>query len=114
MTIRFSRNIIEMERAIQSYVELVQSKVDTYWTAHNFTFAPPPTITAQTNKKYVRIISNCNYGNSKSVHTFIDRTNGDILKAGTWKAPQANGIRGNIFADNVANVVNEHGAIYLR
>jgi len=33
---------------------------------------------------------------SGSSHCFIDRTNGDVLKAASWKTP-AKGARGNIF-----------------
>lgn len=50
-----------------------------------------------------------------SVHTFIDLSNGDILKAGTWKAPAPKGVRGNIFAADLGrSAVNEYGANYLR
>lgn len=39
------------------------------------------------------------YG-SRSVYCFIDLSNGDLLKAASWKAP-AKGVRGNIFADDL-------------
>ena len=98
------------EKDLNNYIEMVQGKVDKYF--ERFEFLSPETIKATIGKKFAKVIK---VGSQKSVHTFINMENGDILKAGTWKAPQANGVRGNIFAsDNGANVVNEHGAVYLR
>ncbi len=45
-------------------------------------------------RKYTKIIMNT--GNQKMVWGFIDRTNGDVLKAATWKAP-AKHPRGNLY-----------------
>ena len=45
-------------------------------------------------RKYTKIIMNT--GNQKSVWAFIDRTNGDVLKAATWRAP-AKHARGNLY-----------------
>ena len=51
---------------------------------------------------------------AESVHTFIDMTNGDILKAASYKAPAKNGVRGNIFADDLGrSCINGYGANYL-
>jgi hypothetical protein len=36
---------------------------------------------------------------SSSAHCFIDKTNGNVLKAASWKAP-AKGARGNIYDDD--------------
>jgi hypothetical protein len=44
----------------------------------------------------------------RSVHCFIDRETGDILKAASWKAPAPRGKRGNILtADNGVSSVNQ-------
>jgi hypothetical protein len=40
-------------------------------------------------------ISHISWG-SKSVHCFVEIENGNIWKAATFKAPQKNGIRGNL------------------
>jgi hypothetical protein len=45
-------------------------------------------------RKYLRLVSY--NGTQNMVYCFIDRTNGNILKAATWKAP-AKGARGNIY-----------------
>ena len=49
-----------------------------------------------------------------SVHCFVDRTNGDVLKAASWNAP-AKHARGNIFdEDNGLGSMGEFGPAYLR
>ena len=45
-------------------------------------------------RKYTKIIMNT--GNQHSVWAFIDRTNGDVLKPASWKAP-AKHSRGNLY-----------------
>jgi hypothetical protein len=48
------------------------------------------------------------------VHCFVDVTNGDILKAVSWKAP-AKGARGNVLTyGEVSEAVSAYGANYLR
>ena len=49
-----------------------------------------------------------------SAYCFVDRTNGDVLKAASWKAP-AKHARGNIFDDsNGLKFMSAYGAAYLR
>lgn len=48
----------------------------------------------QAGKRYDRITS-ITHGEARSVHAFIDRESGDVLKAAGWKAP-AKGPRGNV------------------
>lgn len=49
-----------------------------------------------------------------SAYGFIDRTNGDVLMAASWRAP-AKHARGNIFApDNGLPCVGPYGIAYLR
>ena len=81
----------------------------------NFTHAAPPVVESSYGNKYARIIYSDSGGGQRFVHTFINMINGDILKAGGWKAPAPNGVRGNIFEDDRgASVVNEHGSVYLK
>jgi hypothetical protein len=100
-----------MEKRLNEYVAMVQKKMNAYWERHGFTFAPPDTITVEMGRKNAKVVKVSDEGHSKSVHTFVNMETGDILKAGSWKAPAPNGVRGNIFAeDRGASVVNEHGA----
>ena len=100
---------------LDKYVELVQQKANDYWKLMGFTFADPPHIDVMWGKKYARIVKNDGLNGSRSVHTFVNMTNGDILKSGGWKAPAPNGVRGNIFANDLgADRINEFGANYLK
>lgn len=52
-------------------------------------------ITFTDGKRYVKVIENRRNGQS-SVHSFVEKSTGDILKAASWAAP-AKITRGNIF-----------------
>ena len=59
-------------------------------------------------KRYIRITCD------RSVHAFVDKTNGDVLKPASWKAP-AKHARGNIFdAKNGLGSMGPFGPAYLR
>ena len=45
--------------------------------------------------KYLKIVC---VNNQKSVHAFVDKKNGDLYKAKSWKSP-AKGVRFNLFTD---------------
>ena len=50
--------------------------------------------------------------NSRSVHSFIDRSTGDVLKPAGWKTP-AKGVRGNIHDENNGlGRMGPHGPAY--
>ena len=55
------------------------------------------TISYEDGRRYTRIIAT--EGDQRSAWAFVDKTNGDILKADSWKAPAKNFPRGNIFRD---------------
>ena len=100
---------------LQMYMDLVQWKNDRYYEVNEFKFSDPPKVTADIGRKYARVVKVDQLNGSRSVHTFVNLDNGDILKSGGWKAPAPNGVRGNIFDTDVGeSVVNEHGANYLR
>jgi hypothetical protein len=46
-------------------------------------------------RKYAKIVMQTPAG-QKSVHAFVDITNGDVYKPATWKAPAKNGVRYNL------------------
>ena len=46
--------------------------------------------------KYVKIIS-ISAGGSRSVHSFVEKSTGNILKAASWAAPARNFTRGNVY-----------------
>lgn len=114
-----------IKELLNDYVAMVQGKVNASWRAkHDYwernglktSLGEPNTITVEMGRKYAKVVKVANGENwtEGEVHSFVDMENGNILKAGSWKAPQINGVRGNISADDSgASVVDEHGAKYL-
>lgn len=102
-----------LTRAIEDYVKAVQAKMNQYWQDSKYTHAPAPTITWEYAPKYVRVWKIEQHG--KSIHTFIDTTTGNVLKAASWKAPVKTNPRSNVFdADHGISGVTHFGAVYLR
>ena len=105
----------DVTEQLNKYMAMVQEKNDAYFKMMGFTFSDPPHVSADLGRKYARVVKNDQLNGSRSVHTFVNMENGDILKSGGWSAPQKNGVRGNIFAEDVgADRVNEHGANYIK
>ncbi|SVD19091.1 uncharacterized protein METZ01_LOCUS371945 [marine metagenome] len=112
---------------LYQYMGIVQTMNENYWKGSGFTHSPCPLIDVTFGSRYAKVIKRDrkwkdqdvmkememdDYGTS--VHSFVDLNNGDILK-GSWKAPVKNGVRGNIFAEDLgADRVNEHGPAYLK
>ena len=65
---------------VQLYMEMVQEKITDYWARMEYTFAPPNNVTVDMGRKYARIVSNDGNGGQRTVHTFVNLLNGDILK----------------------------------
>lgn len=108
---------------IYDYADVVQTKQDEYFKRYGFTHSPSDKVEVKLGRRYAKIVKLDREWDSSnnpvvrpmngSVHTFVDMTTGDILKAASWQAPAPNGVRGNIFAEDYgASVVNEHGANY--
>jgi hypothetical protein len=110
-------NMRLMGNALDRYVSTVQQMQEDYFKAMNFTFADPPTIVCEMKQKYAKVIKVDNLNGSQSVHSFVDLSNGNILK-GNWKTPirtkKGLAVRGNVFEDDLYQFVNEHGPHYLR
>ena len=105
-------NPCDVQERLNLYVEMVQGKMNAYYEMMNFTHSDPDNITVDYGNKYARVVHQ--NGVQRSVHTFVNMINGDILKSGSWKSPAPNGVRGNIFEDDFgAGVVNEYGASYI-
>ena len=50
----------------------------------------------EAGSKYVKVVS-ISGGGSRSVHCFVEKANGNILRAASWKSPARNFVRGNVF-----------------
>lgn len=63
-------------------------------------------------KRYIKVIYSI--GSGRSVHSFVDMKNGDVLKPAGWAKP-AKHARGNIFDEhNGLKNMGPHGPAYLR
>lgn len=84
-------------------------------TATHFSNLPLPTISVQKGSRYAKLVRK-DYPDAVggSVHCFVDLSNGDVLKAASWKAP-AKHARSNLNdADGGRSGVNEYGANYIK
>ena len=63
-------------------------------------------------RKYGKVIMTVIGSSGRSVHSFVDLNNGDILKAASWAAP-AKTARGSVF-DLDAGGFDWRGAAYLK
>lgn len=101
----------------EKYVAGVVQKVQTDY-ATNYPNLTPPSVEVSEGGRYMKVYK-AEYGKdgkviSRSVHSFIDRTSGDVLKPETWSRP-AKWARGNIYdADNGLSRVSSYGPAYLR
>jgi hypothetical protein len=104
---------------LTDFIRGVNKKINNYWTSMNFTHNDAPVVMVDSiGKRYAKLATFRTNPVSKkleadSVYCFYDIANGDLLK-GTWKAPVANGVRGNVKEPNVLDKFTEHGPAYLR
>ena len=103
----------QTQTALTNFIALAQNLVDEHHT-RCFPMLPRVVLSMDKGRRYARIMrgEGENGEQGRSVYCFIDLTNGDVLKAATWKAP-AKHARGSIFAENPIAGVNPYGANYL-
>jgi hypothetical protein len=92
-----------------------QRKINEHYAKH-FPTLEADKLTVSFGKRYVKVIavSGDRTGGGRRVYCFVDQTNGDVLKAASWKAP-AKHARGNVYDKAFGlNGVTEHGGVYLR
>lgn len=105
---------------LEKFVEGANRLNVEYWNRNGFTHASPPVVMVQNvGRRYARIAVCEDTDNSRGkfrpscVYCFVDLRDGSLLK-GSWKAPVANGIRGNLSDPNVLDKFTNHGPKYLR
>lgn len=103
----------DFSNALSTFVQGC-SKISNDHRERHFPNLPTVTFETMPGKRYVRIVRGDASGGQRSVHCFVDTTNGDVLKAAGWKAP-AKHARGNIFDEqNGLGSMQEYGPAYLR
>ena len=106
----------QMATRLNEYVELVNELNEAYFARMGWTYKPAPTAKVRMGKKFAKVVTGDfdEVYTGEMVHTFISMQNGDILKAGSYKAPAKNGVRGNIFASDLGkSCITEPGARYI-
>lgn len=105
-------DMTKFEDRLSSFVLGCQEIIN---TNHTFTQSKPALLTVERGSRYIKLNRTNDGGlGQMSVHVFVDRRNGDVLKAASFKAP-AKHARGNIFDDhNGLNRMSVYGAEYLR
>ena len=96
---------------IIGFVAKVQNETYVYFSEH-YPNLIPPIIILEEGSKYFKLNK---VDSQTSVYCFVDKQNGDIYKAASWKIP-ATHVRGNIFDENYSwgKGVNLYGGTYLR
>jgi hypothetical protein len=104
------------KKALSRFVGQLQELINEHFEQYD-NLRPNEVSIDSKGKKYIRIvITHVNQDWSKGqrfVHCFINRENGDILKAASWKAP-AKHPRGNIYQPNAMEAVTVYRAKYLK
>ena len=105
----------DFDTALATFITGCQETVDRYHEHMGYGDINAVEITLDPNgRRYKRIVRSDVNGSSRSVHCFVDTTNGDVLKAAGWKSP-AKHARGNIFDDhNGLSRMGPYGPEYLR
>jgi len=84
------------------FLAAAQEKCDKQYRAFctnpEFAETHKPVLSLEIGQRYARIVSTS--PGSRSAFGFLDRTNGDVLKSSSWKAPAKNFARGNVFDPN--------------
>ncbi len=101
----------EFDAALQTFVEGCQRIHTEYMT--RYPNVSVDKLVPKRGRRYVKLIRRGSRWNG-SAHSFVDMTNGDVLKAASWDVP-AKHARGNIFdSDNGLSSMGEHGPGSLR
>ena len=101
---------------LEAWLQAAQNMINTHYGT-KFPRLNASSLEMSDGRRYIRIDRidlDHNQTPSRSIHVFIDKKTGDILKAAGYKAP-AKHARGNIFdAWNGMSEMTPYGANYLR
>ena len=105
---------------MQGYLSGIKAMNDKHVAQNGGHWAYKKHYSTQEGKKYVKVIAHSAGSDGKpldhsgSVHSFIDKTNGNILKPNSWKAPHPIA-RGNIGdSDHGMKGMGNNGPAYLK
>lgn len=94
---------------VEKYVAEVQKRTDHTYLEHP---AADPKISFTEGKRFFKVAVTT-WGQT-SVHSFVDKENGDVLKPASWDRPALHA-RGNILSEyHGAEALSDYGVRYLR
>ena len=102
---------MDFDTALNKFIDhlTAQSEADRVEYPH----MKPKVYTTQTGPKNIKVVTQTEGQDDRSVFCFIRRADGAVLKAASWKAP-AKHPRGTIMTDNPSEYgVGKYGANYL-
>lgn len=79
---------------LQAVVDYAQKVIN----AHNLEYKQNELIKVEMGKRYARLVKE---GTQRFCYGFVDMTNGDLLKAASWKIPEKNFARGNVHTNDL-------------
>lgn len=107
---------------IQELAEAINSRPSTHGS--NYLNSDRPfTLECEVGQRFIRLVTGTVEARDRSVHAFVDITNGDIIKSAGWKAPQKGkhglAVRGNLLDtadfDRLLKVADRYGSyLYQR
>ena len=103
----------DFEAVLRDFLGRSQEAMDVYFDKGNMSVHY--VLSCVEGRRYVKVICSDenNADSSGYVWAFIDKRNGDILKAASWKAP-ARHARSNIYDGNSTRWIGPSGPAYLR
>jgi hypothetical protein len=102
----------EFDERLEKLVAIANQIVEEYHKKAGYTF-DRDCIKALPGSRYIKLIQESATG-SRSVYGFVDKSNGDIYKAASWKMP-AKHPRGNLFNTDLGRgCLNPFGINYLK
>ena len=97
----------EVEFHLDGFLKDCQQMLEEYYST-KFPTLSIPEVDVKEGGKYYKVIKNQGAGGSY-VWFFVDKEEGNIWKAASWKAPAKNFPRGNILTDNAKDVLGVYG-----
>ncbi len=96
---------MDFDTAFATWLTSAQAIVDEHMSTKFPTLAREVLTTTQ-GKRYIKVVKR------GSVFCFVDKTDGNVYKAASWKAPALHA-RGNIFTPEKGTGTGPYGALYL-
>jgi len=101
------------QESFEKYFQGCQDVYNEYHTQMGFSESNKNRFDYSVGRRYVKVFYHMGES-QRSVHSFVDTKNGDVLKPAGWSKP-AKHARGNIFDEkNGLGMMGPHGPAYLR